>query len=165
MPPDHSMMPGLCFQEVDELRATNKALRAEVAALSADKGHLQQACDSRSSHAMTLIAENKRLIEQVRVGQELCCLITAAPWADAEWRSVPSMQAGHPHLLLPAAPACDICHLVLRQDLLPVGVLWPLALHLSILQVADLRRQVVQQDQDLWRIKQVGGWRHTETRW
>jgi anti-sigma factor RsiW len=52
-------------QEVDELRATNKALRAEVAALSADKGHLQQACDSRSSHAMTLIAENKRLIEQV----------------------------------------------------------------------------------------------------
>ncbi|KAJ9510439.1 hypothetical protein QJQ45_015915 [Haematococcus lacustris] len=52
------------IKELDELRAATKSLRAEVAALTADKSHLQQQCSSRSTHAMTLIAENKRVLEQ-----------------------------------------------------------------------------------------------------
>ncbi|KAF5842055.1 hypothetical protein DUNSADRAFT_9624 [Dunaliella salina] len=52
-------------KDLDSTKAANKALQAEVASLSADKAHLQQQCDNRSSHAMTLIAENKRLLEQV----------------------------------------------------------------------------------------------------
>uniref|UniRef100_A0A7S0S601 Uncharacterized protein n=1 Tax=Chlamydomonas leiostraca TaxID=1034604 RepID=A0A7S0S601_9CHLO len=55
----------LFIKDLDDTKAANKALRAEVAALSADKAHLQQQCESRSSHAMTLISENKRLLEQV----------------------------------------------------------------------------------------------------
>lgn len=65
------------LQDLDETKAANKALSAEVAALSADKAHLQQQCASRSAHAMTLISENKRLLEQVRTGASsilLCCL-------------------------------------------------------------------------------------------
>ncbi|KAL6763359.1 hypothetical protein V8C86DRAFT_2499521 [Haematococcus lacustris] len=52
------------IKELDELRAATKSLRAEVTALTADKSHLQQQCSSRSTHAMTLIAENKRVLEQ-----------------------------------------------------------------------------------------------------
>lgn len=37
-----------------------------MAGLASDKAHLQQQCDNRSSHALTLIAENKRLLEQVK---------------------------------------------------------------------------------------------------
>ncbi len=33
--------------------------------LQADRGHLQQQCENRSQHCMTLISENKRLAEQV----------------------------------------------------------------------------------------------------
>jgi len=60
-------MHAALMQDLDTTKAANKALQAELASLSADKAHLQQQCDNRSSHAMTLIAENKRLLEQVRI--------------------------------------------------------------------------------------------------
>ncbi len=56
------------LQDLDETKAANKSLKAEVATLAADKARLEQQCDSRSQHAMTLIAENKRLLEQVQGG-------------------------------------------------------------------------------------------------
>lgn len=55
-------------QDLDGTKAANKALQVELASLAADKAHLQQQCDNRSAHALTLISENKRLSQQV------CCV-------------------------------------------------------------------------------------------
>lgn len=64
--------PGPPTQDLDSTKAANKALAREVAELQAERAHLQQQCDSRSSHAMTLIGENKRLLEQV--GARCACV-------------------------------------------------------------------------------------------
>jgi hypothetical protein len=62
------------WQELDSTKAANRALQAELASVSADKAHLQQQCDNRSSHALPLIADNKRLAQQVRI------LVGYRPW-------------------------------------------------------------------------------------
>lgn len=53
-------------QELDEARASSKALREENTQLVNDNANLKQQLDSRSQHCMTLIGENKRLLGQVR---------------------------------------------------------------------------------------------------
>ena len=55
-------------QEFDEAIRGNQTLRKEVTALQAERAQLQQHCESRSQHCMTLIAENKRLADQVGCG-------------------------------------------------------------------------------------------------
>ena len=59
------------LQDFDEASRGNQALRKEVAALQADRAQLQQQCENRSQHCMVLIAENKRLADQVR--RLVCC--------------------------------------------------------------------------------------------
>lgn len=57
-------------KEFDEAVKANALLRKEVAQLQADRSQLQQQCENRSQHCMTLIAENKRLVDQVgRAGE------------------------------------------------------------------------------------------------
>lgn len=53
------------IQELDEARASSKALREENTQLVNDNANLKQQLDSRSQHCMTLIGENKRLLGQV----------------------------------------------------------------------------------------------------
>ncbi|GFR49640.1 hypothetical protein Agub_g11690 [Astrephomene gubernaculifera] len=53
------------IQELDEARASSKVLREENKELAADNAHLKGQVESRSQHCMTLIGENKRLLEQV----------------------------------------------------------------------------------------------------
>ncbi|KAG1681156.1 hypothetical protein FOA52_015599 [Chlamydomonas sp. UWO 241] len=52
-------------KEFDETSRANSALRSEVSGLRSERATLQQQCESRSQHCMTLIAENKRLVDQV----------------------------------------------------------------------------------------------------
>jgi cell division protein FtsB len=52
-------------KEFDEASRSNAALRSEVSGLRSERATLQQQCESRSQHCMTLIAENKRLVDQV----------------------------------------------------------------------------------------------------
>ncbi|GAX73278.1 hypothetical protein CEUSTIGMA_g732.t1 [Chlamydomonas eustigma] len=52
-------------KEFDEACRSNQHLRKEVSALQSDRSQLQQQCENRSQHCMTLIAENKRLADQV----------------------------------------------------------------------------------------------------
>ncbi|KAG2443336.1 hypothetical protein HYH02_009401 [Chlamydomonas schloesseri] len=52
-------------QELDEARASSKAMREENKVLAADNSSLKSQVESRSQHCMTLIGENKRLLEQV----------------------------------------------------------------------------------------------------
>ncbi|GLC49635.1 hypothetical protein PLESTB_000269800 [Pleodorina starrii] len=56
------------IQELDDARAASKALREENKELAADNSHLKQQVESRSQHCMTLIGENKRLLEQAGPG-------------------------------------------------------------------------------------------------
>ncbi|KAG2492846.1 hypothetical protein HYH03_009000 [Edaphochlamys debaryana] len=53
------------IQELDDARAASKSLREENKELASDNTHLKQQVESRSQHCMTLIGENKRLLEQV----------------------------------------------------------------------------------------------------
>ena len=82
--PTPGLLPCTAPQELDDAKAANKALKEENQLLTADKAHLQQQCDSRSTHCMTLIADNKRLMDQVGTprGPE-CSLATA--WGLGAW--------------------------------------------------------------------------------
>ncbi len=57
------------LQELDEARGACKALRDENKELHGDNAHLKQQLESRSQHTMTLIGDNKRLLEQVKASQ------------------------------------------------------------------------------------------------
>ncbi len=71
-------------QELDEARASSKALRDENTQLVNDNAHLKQQLDSRSQHCMTLIGENKRLLGQVRAaGQAKPHMADASPLSDS----------------------------------------------------------------------------------
>lgn len=118
-----SLPPSSCAQELEDLRAGNKLLKEEVGQLTADRSSLQIQADGRSSHCMTLISENKRLLAAVRnaIGrpprraaskaatarhQHTACLPFTASDAhcepDACWPSCASTQQPmmHTHLLM-----------------------------------------------------------------
>lgn len=53
------------IKEFDESARANAQLRKDLQQISIDRNHLAQQCEQRSSHCMTLISENKRLVDQI----------------------------------------------------------------------------------------------------
>ena len=65
-PPCVTCLAQPAVKDFDEARQASRLLKQENTELASDKEHLQQQCESRSQHCMTLISENKRLVDQGR---------------------------------------------------------------------------------------------------
>ena len=83
------------IKEFDESTKANAQLRKDLQQLQTDRNHLAQQCEQRSSHCMTLISENKRLVDQISDLRQQVVASEADAWRLRQQLSATAQRDSH----------------------------------------------------------------------